>query len=416
MSELEIEDFKKFVANHKEIERMLDRSAYDLSDIVVDASLYSEKQDDINDKLGSLKKVTVSSKLSGGKDLSDKLSNLVDNYNASAANLIFVLEVSEKKIMAYNNGEDVDESVMNMFNQVMKGAADTNVFWIVNELTSRNEALASLGFLMAYGTDSNYEDANFVVGDTTKAVAEGLWPVLLEESKKRPFKHAAVGAGAVMILTGAQDVALDEGEMAVLDYARTGFDVVGAGANYANWVLVSSAVGGVPGILLASASTMAVAPMIDQFRDKAVGDNIIHTFTYDEDGKEYEVPKNGNGKDGTHDVLFERYAEANNDSHTLNKQTYTDYNYKSLLYRDWEELLPGGRCVYGDAAADQFNSYLQKIKESDDPSIVQECEKQLESRSVENMINDTNMLYNVLKQEDFNLQEYYDYYHGGMEK
>ena len=312
MEEIDIKDLDAFIKNNEEIENMLEKSAEEAADVVSNISYISEQTSNINSELHSLKHVSVPD-INDGSNLKNKLDNMVDNYNNSMVSLIVALKLAEAKINDYNSGAETSTEAESLFNQIMQGTTDSNVYWIANEVL-KDSKFGAAAFVLAYGTDAQYENGDFLVGDGVSKLAETIIEDISEkeliQSGKIFSSTAGIGSAAVAVYTIAKDIYTDEGEYTPQDIARTGLDSATSAANYGSWVAISSAVGGVPGVIAASAASFVLVPVGDAIKDTAVGDNIIDTF--ERNGQVYEVPRNGTGAERSYDVLFERYSNEMN--------------------------------------------------------------------------------------------------------
>ena len=325
-----IEDWKKFLSNNDEVEDSLNRCCSNVADMIANINSINAKTTSINSALSTLKTVSVPSIDDGSKLLS--LINDFSNYfKQKSIKIVSGINYAELAIDAYNNETEVDEEAKDLFQKILQETADSNIYWIVNE-SLKTTAFSGIGFLMAYGTDAYNEGGNYVVGDGATKLFELGNKKIFNISDPKIWVNTAVGASVVALFTGLQYYYNDKGIMTDKDKLRLGLEAGSAALSYAEWTLIAGTVGGIPGVVAAAALAFPTTYVLGKAKDYIVGDNIIDEF----DG--YEVPRNGNGKNGTWDALLDMYSGKQREYY-VGQDAYSEKDYKDKLYNDWDDLV-----------------------------------------------------------------------------
>ena len=416
MAEISIKSWRRFISNNKEISATIERGATDLADMTTNVETMSKLPESINESLGNLKKVKVSSKLYTGSSLKTSLVALVNEYKESSCKVIGVLTYAEENIEKYNFQRDAGIFLEN----IMQGASDTGVYWITLALT-KNTPFGALSYLLTYGADARYEGGDFVVGDgTSELTKKVLESSLFEEFESGVWVNAATGTAAVFIYNGLKNYLTDKGEFTTEDKKRLLADSLGHGANYLTWVALSefittSAVsggmaGGPAGAVGAGVASLVVYGTnmaYHQIKDDWTGDVLVDTFK--RNGITYEIPRNGSGKNRTYDVLFEKY-EKNLKNYEINGKEYSESNYKKTLYNKWEDVYDAN--AYTSKEKSDFNSILKEYREAKTLKEANNIKTQIKGRySSVYKGGGSPTIYDCLEARDFDLDEYYKYYH-----
>lgn len=237
-----------------------------------------------------------------------------------------------KRIMNSGGNQNLQNDLFKMMqsNDIISFMADNNVFWIVESLLNETgvAALSFIGSLMAYGTDATNEGGKFVVDGVVKKVfsQEMIW-----------------GAAAAAMLAAIQAVYFDEGKFTARDGARMGLDMLEGFILVGEWSVITNAVAagisaaelgaiaGPIGVVVASAAGVLTSLFLDTVFTPLTGDNVIHTAIA-EDGTEIPIYANGNGKNGTYDVLLERASKLDQETFNYNDREYSYTNYKTMIY------------------------------------------------------------------------------------
>lgn len=416
-NELTIESMPGFVDDQEEVYKLLDRGANDILEMKDIDNSIQQKLEDMMSNLSKLKHCSIGKfDNSIGNDYSKKVEELKKVYSEKAAKIVATSQITIELIEAYNEGKDVSIDV----NEILKSLSDLGVFWVAKAVTEGRPGLYGLASLMAYKTDEMYDDSLFIVGDGTVEIVELLKS---DPAMAGVFKGTSdIGIGTIAvaiysIVTNYQRLH-DEGEFTRKDGMRLVGEVSSDAVAYYSWSKVADivakeiggAAGGPVGALVATGVSFVTTSTIGAVKDYATGDIVIHTI--DRAGRTYEVPRNGSGESGTYDVQLGNYTKLN-PNRTIDGKRYSETNYKNILYDNWEDVYKNARTTYGDNTVKKFNKSLEKLKNIDNP---QEAEAYMET--IENNFShapqsmyDTVGLYDQLEATDFDLHEYYNYYH-----
>ncbi|MBR2827868.1 MAG: hypothetical protein IKE70_01375 [Bacilli bacterium] len=397
---IHIEDWKKFLSNNDEVEDSLNRCCSNVADMIANINSINAKTSSINSALSTLKTVSVPNIDDGLKLLS--LINEFNNYfKQKSIKIISGINYAELAIDAYNNETEVDEGAKDLFQKILQETADSNIYWIVNE-SLKTTAFSGIGFIMAYGTDAYNEGGNYVVGDGATKLFELGNKKYFNFSDPKIWVNTAVGASVVALYTGWQYYQNDKGIMTDEDKLRLGIEAGNAALSYAEWTFIAGTIGGIPGVVAAAALSFPTTYILGRAKDYIVGDNIIDEF----DG--YEVPKNGNGKDGTWDALLDMY-KGNQKDYYVGQDAYSEKDYKTKLYNDWEDLVfkDSGQHLskifdsYGNN--NELNELLDKVTSIKDPD---EASLYFNNYIINEASYDTKEIYTFLcNYYDFDIEE-----------
>ncbi len=475
---LELNNLDATLINHEEVQKCVIRLCDNMADIIANTatisqtipsikesvkkgiSEFSSKFSELNSSdldLGEYGNYSVSipSSISGENiklddlEMSDELLSSMKNFSNDVLECsVYVLsgiQQFREKILPYVYANPIDEfgrarlteaDLENGFLDYFGLSSESLIAYaggILQEALSNTKA-SGLGLLIGYGTDA-LDGADGIVGNGAAYLAKKGYELIKPGLPPIEWVNTLVGTGAVIAWTAYKDWAEDKGEWTGLDTTRTIVDCAKAGTIF--WV--SSAVGGaIGGPLGAAAAVMVAVPldyMFNAARDIIVGDNIIDTIYYsvvtdkngniidyiihDEpnpDSYVYEVPRNGNGKDGTFDVIRESYRDTYNETIYSSKYGVISIgDYKDMMYADWTDpvLAYGNRYDGIDEDAEAaFNSLLEEFT-SQEITSKEEADEWFEQRlsfGNEYYGSDAWVAYEELMQQSlFDVWEYYKY-------
>ena len=409
---IDIDSWKKFVANNESIEKSLDVCCSNIADMIANVTTVNATVSEVNAALGKLKTVPPPS-VPSAEELQSEI-NEIDNYMKEKAILIVAgCSYAEAAIEAYSKGTDVDQETKDLFAKIMSGVFDTGLYWIISSVLE-NRGFKAASFILGYGTDAAHDGGDFVVGDA----AAKLFKIHAAKIDIKPgdliWKNAAVGAAVVWFFTLAKDRITDKGEWTDDDIKRAGLDALFSGLSYAEWSIIVGLLSP-PGAVAVSAVAVAAifaiptAAIFKTIKDRATHDNIIHTF--ERDGNPYEIPDNGSGKDGTFDVWIDIFGSNGKEYHIGNRLC-SEHEYKDKMYGDLENFIyeDTGK-KFGEMNEFGYGKIFQKALD-----IMSECDTYEEGIDAfyayysENSYGD-NMDLILVNEYGFNFEEYYNYNH-----
>lgn len=410
---IDIENWQRFLDNNEEIESALNTCCSNIADMIANCTSVDSMVPGVNAALGSLKKVSAPT-LNAATDLVNKINEMNDYMKQKAIIILAGISYAELAVEAFNKGETVDSEAVALFKQIIQGVADSNIYWMLYE-GLKSTRFGGLAFCLVYGTDLVQEGGNFVVGDSALALFQKGMSKFYKIDKLPVWVNATVGAAVVAGFTAAVDYFSDKGEMTQLDWERLGLDSLFAGLSYGEWVLLASSLGGgLPGVIVAGLVAIPTSMLFDAITDAIIGDNIIHTF--ERNGKTYEVPANGNGEDGTFDVIIDKYCSGMGEYY-IGGKLCSEREYKERMYYDLEQFLfddTGEK--YGEISSTFFaGEVLQKAL--DELAKADSFEAGMDAFYAyldSDMLGvDADIMSNVLvAQYGFRFEEYYTYNHG----
>ena len=441
-SEIYAKSLASLAKNNDEIIDLLEKSATELNDILTNSQYISNQISPVLNQLDSLKKNKVT-KIDD--DYTNELANtnaLVDIYQSKVTKIIAGLAFATASITDFVMS---DEEKTNFLNSLLQGTTDYNMFWLAQGFVNsfeRFSAFKGLAFLLAYGTDQKYEDGDYVVGDSTRKIAEELG-IKNDPKAVMPWINTATGTILVAVYEGLKYAVEDKGNWSDEDWIRLTKEIISGATSYATWqalcdggaLMILGAAGlsvaATPEIVvvgIAAVGSMAVSKAVDTLGDYITGDNIIDNFTAyqrkngtyyyadkpenpNDQKIEIAVPRNGSGKDGTYDVYIDNYKT--NRHYEVKGEPCTEEYYKKKLYKDWEDVCEDVKKNTSQQDRDAFNQYLDKIKNA---KTKEEREKIVESFDnlenaaeidPDNSFTDAKIeVYKKLKLKGFDLNEY----------
>lgn len=296
----------------------------------------NEQLHDIADNLTKLKKVKVNQdrKITVGSVNTGRNSTyLFKNMPNTLTENIIGFEYAELLFKKYDGGYNLtadEEAELDAFSSFFQNFNDYNGFWVTESIAeiiaSKFPALGAMVLVtksMAYATDVG-EGGDFIVGDGCKYLAQKLYEKagskLTELIPSETFNAAlgnfikyGSGTAAVAIfevlLGNAIRKATDSGDWTYLDQERSNLDATGAIINYAMWngttdILVACGASTGPAGIAAAGISLYYSMVFDCLKDCITGDEIVE---YCKIGNNFcPIPANGNGKNGTYDVILEQ--------------------------------------------------------------------------------------------------------------
>lgn len=475
-NEITINDLKEFYTDNDMIMETLEKSATEVTEVLTNSMLIKASIEQMIDIETSLINVRY---WNGPVDIFTEASNLnkqaddlATSYAQDAQKIAAWLVFAERRI----NGYISDEEANDVFNQFMQGLADNNAFWIV-QAALQGTAFQSLSNILAYGTDISHEGGTFAIGDATQKFLEHLG---FEKNPETQFSlhNTTIGTIIVFGFTVGHEYFTDKGVHTEKDIQRIILDAGEAGANYAAWTSVVALAGGtatVPVVLLAAGTTMVLSKVMDGVVGTITGDKIVdeydsfilekdgtnvdgtpkYKYKYEyrrEDGTTYfaekpenandekvtiAIPKNGTGKDGTYDVLIEKYENNSNlktnsmnqidnngkltseekiikPQYSLNGEKCTEQYYKKKLYDNWEEVCQDVKEKYNEQDLESFNKFLNDVKnassQEEREKMIKDFKRLTDSAELypENLDSRVS-IYRQLINKGFDLNEYVTY-------
>ncbi len=430
MDYINIDDVARYFSDNEEIIVKVDRGSCDVNDIL--SNIYSTNSiiPEINASLSGLQKVSEKPLLEDTGEnsfsgLGDAIDNLFNYYKKEATTLLAAIKYYETKLEEYDGG------TIPSFNQFVDNATDEELNDLMSKVASIDKE--GINFLSAFKTKNDvlYDPEDPMLNNMIETSPLGLTSLGLHKLMKSIYGLSAIETsskaiqniawtnmtvGSAVILglaTYGYDYLTDEGEFTDLDELRRKLRAGSAAAKSAIWGIVYKTAASGP---IAFAASVAAGFLFDKISDLIVGDNIIDKFT-DEEGNVYEIPSNGNGKEGTYDVMLERME---NKRFTINGEDYSETNYKKILYDDFAEMermsgnsdYTGINAMYTnpDMMIEEFKKVLSIVETAQNP----EDAKQLFYSTIHDSSyswghNMEEILLYLQDEYDFKIEEYYTY-------
>lgn len=393
----------------------LNQCITDYVEYIASCATISELVIEANDNISGVTHVSCS-KVDEDSSILNNVHEIADKIEAKTQELVvYLASVKEyKHIMDTGGDQSALDKVLAMMrsNNIISFMADNNGFWIVESLlkVSGVAGLSFIGSLMSYGTDATNEGGSFVVDGVVQNVFN---------------KSMIWGAGAAAVFIAFKDIYFDEGNFTARDGARMGLDTLEGFALVGEWSLITNAVatgatfgelgclGGPVGVVVASVAGVVTSLLLDTVFSSLVGDNVVYTAIA-EDGTEIPIYANGNGKNGTYDVLIERVNKYSKETFNYNDREYSYTNYKTMIYDNPEiavDVCNQDRNFFS-ASADEssINSLYEKIASC---SSAEEAQRLFDSYAYDSgdpLLTNTCRALNV---KGFDPTEYYIYANTG---
>ncbi len=415
-----IDDWESFLQSHEEVENVLNACAEHIANMVANINTVKSMAEGVNNSLSGLIHTSSIPRIDSGLRLEIITNKFVDYFTSRSFKIITCMTYMENVLKAYNEGREIDPEEKSTFEKIINGAMDAGFFWILSEALANCPNLKALSFLGAYTRDACHDGANFVFGDLAKNGSEQVMKWFNTDihplEKANPWGWINTTIGSVVVVGWAyfREKMNDKGEITELDKKRWGWTAAFAGLSYAEWVTISGAIGnaiagplgGAVGAAVASLVAIPTSILFNKIVDRIVGDDIIDTFDFN--GVPIEVPRNGNGKNGTFDVITENYndlAERSNmyydiDQYLINKlgddlDDYYRWGFDKSTIERFKEIIT--KAVEFDNYDDAYWYYMQEMGYLD--------------YDVPPDLDDLEYLLNL--GYGFNLEEYYNLMHGG---
>ena len=413
-NEIRIEDFNEFIKDKEEVRTLLDRGANDINELSVNVKYIDDNLKTVKERLNSLKNVKVdTSAISSLNNLNSTIENLNNDYTEKMGRIVFGQEMAVILIETYNTGKYSSEKIFSEYSNVMQTVSDTTVFWITN------------GIIKSQQYDGLFkmwnDKATNMVKDSNIPTEKIMQTMLQDTGMKRLTKtllETFPGSLVVGLYEAGKGYVLDQGDVLPKDSQRIVITSITTAANYFAYNYISEniaasiggSVGGPVGVAVAIGATFAIRKVSNYTKDQITGDIIVDSFK-SADGKEYSIPRNGSGKNGTYDVILENYQKVKKKK-KIDGVEYSESNYKKILYNDFENVAKGSRSLYGDEV-DLFKKDLETLKSIDNVTEAKEYISNMQNKySTESRrTNEMQDLYPTLQKFDFDLEEYYKYYH-----
>ena len=409
---IDIDDWRSFVDNNEEIEEALNVCCSNVADMIANATAVASSILAVNSAFLELESVSVET-IPEADDLVTKVNEINDYIKDKALIIVAGINYAELAVKAFNSGIAIDDETSQLLSKILQRVADSNVYWLVSKLLSKTP-FKGIGFCLAYGTDAIQEGGTFVVGDAAVELFQAGMQNFFKIDTPPLWANAAVGSVVVALFTAGCDYFGDKGEMTQLDWERLGLDAAFAGLSYAEWVAIAGSIGGPAGVVVAGLVAIPTSMLFNAIKDAVTGDNIIHTFEID--GVTYEVPANGNGEDGTFDVLVERYGSVNKDYY-MGDRLCSASEYKETLYKDLPDFIyknTGERVGdFGEYySADTLMAALDELAKADTFEEGMDAYYAYLADQIDGV--DADIIgTNLMVEFGFNFEEYYNYNHGG---
>lgn len=424
-----IDDFEAFVNDTEEVSNVLERGANDVGELSGNTDYLNTGVETINSSLGNLNKVKVSPIVTSSLDsLYKGVDELVYSYRTQVGKIVYGQQLAVDLIGVYKSGDGTTaDEIYKIYGDVMKGLTDTGVFWLASAALKNQTYLSGLSKLFTYETDGLYSGGDFIVGDGVNSTLEFLAgdpgiEGLVGFMAKKGLGTVAVAAYEVGKGRLTYDDDTDDGR----NNFRMGFDTFKGATNYLVWCGVSEAVsnsvgaalgspggplGSVAGAAVATGVTMLTSQVFDFVKGQVTGDIIIDTFT-GKDGEEHSVPRNGTGEKGSYAVLVDNYSNVIPNRY-VNGVEYSESNYKRELYTNLDNVTGNVRKLYTDTEYNNFKQDLEVLKGMDSQeeanAYIANMKKTYSVAPAR--VNEMMDLYPALEKLDFDLDEYYQYYH-----
>lgn len=363
-SDVKVNNMERFKSDNVELKLWVDKAIEYVTDIVKGAGSAHIELNDIDSKLNGLQVVTLNTKwkITFYDTSVDTFANrLIDTAADSLGNCYSGFKYAELLIEAYNNGGKLPpelEKEKDAYKDYLVGRIVNTSPWLLTstfEIFAEKIPLFASFYLLSkaftYAKDGAVDGGDFVVGDGVKKIVDTIFQqagssltnIIPAESFSRLLEASTkIGSGTCAValfeaLIGAQIRASnDEGDYTELDEERNLLRGAGAVLSFASWAVISElcvAAGmstGGAGVVAALAS-IPVGMIIDSVIDGITGDKIVDRFSVDKNGNiiegdYYSIPANGNGENGTYDVILSRFKNNYEQNRTGN---YDD------VYLDW---------------------------------------------------------------------------------
>ena len=337
IDDINIDQWSRFLSNNDAIERKLDTCCSNVDDIVANVNTIIGTIPSVNSELSKLQTVHVNS-LPALDYLLNDINSVVENLKHKAAVIVGGLHYSELAIEALNKGETPDQSAKDLFNSILDFTSDNNLYWLLYEV-SRNTKFEALGFLFAYGTDIPFDDGHFVVGDGAKHLFKLATDIWFEDYLPTAWTNLSVGTAAVVLFSAALEIVRHKGDWDTKDYELVIAKAVESGLSYAEWVYITEialAGAGVGGVVVAALLAVPTSMLWNIINDFITGENVVYTF--ERNGIEYKITSNGDGPDGTFDVITSEYRNSIRDFY-IGDRLCSETEYKERLYTDLENFI-----------------------------------------------------------------------------
>ncbi len=375
---INVEDFDYYLENDEFIKSRLNLACNDFSDLLSNVSTLEYNTSIIGDKLSGYGIENLQNLVDTATELKEYTDIAVTYLGEQALKIFGALPKFEAEIIRLNRDGSYD---MGMFDPNID-LEEQSAEWIaegLKELKDKNAIFGGIGFIINYAFNGSH---NKSLEDYLCSGYDGVSNYMLSKIQSwlestglkdvsQFWVNASIGSVAVAIGVTLRDLLSDEGDWTNLDTERLLFDIASAVGNTMTATAVTAgfssilgetlgAAAGPIGVVVGAIAGYFVGYGIDCLAAEITGDVAIDKFVVieNQDGTEevkawseelvdelnnnqikygvYEVPRNGNGENGTFDVLLERAEkehDKSNDVYTLPDGSVWSYrNYKEALY------------------------------------------------------------------------------------
>lgn len=378
ISQIQINDWKKFLNNNKEIEIYVEKCSEYIANMYTNCKNMVDMGCNSEEALSGLKSVTCTNKSlltsENVKNADTSCKRITEQMSEKGLKILSGLSYAEMVIDAYNNGQEVDSETKKMFSDIFKGHI-TDSLWILKQFAYDKFPGTSFLFgvtFSTYAADGTLAGGDCLVGDQVAEALFKKWEkgltklvpsIAKETSIARVWFNVSVGTCAVAlfeITKGLLALKADEGKLTGKDWERLFLNAGAETLTYATWVLLAGVVGGVPGVVVANVAAFITGGILTGAVDQITGDAIIYEYQVtDKNGEKHtiKVPRNGSGKDGTYDVITQRMTK-------MAESSKGGENYDGI-YQDWYSYgnyFNGEKMNLTEREINVFNTALDKVK------------------------------------------------------
>lgn len=301
-------DWERFLSNNEEIRLWFDRIATDLADSYANINVLPEMASVVNGEFSKLHHVAV--KLpTDCTDISSTMQTLYISFTELLTNALVYLKYTEEYIYKYSKeGSNSYLTFSEFMDKVESGELRDEFERMYKEMFEGASSYDGTIFALniAYQNASNGSNIGCILSPIGKALkAFGQSTSITNVEIPLGWSNLTTSAGFAILLTGALSYFGDRGEWTDKDWERLGWKAAGNAITSVGWTVLAGSIGGPAGVAIATIVAIPVKYLTSYLVDKITGDEIIYSYKYN--GKTYEVPGNGSGKNGTCDVILEAY-------------------------------------------------------------------------------------------------------------
>lgn len=324
-------EWEEYLSDNEEIRKWLDRMAVDLADVSANISSLPNLTTLINDELSTLQCYPCTL-ISDKTEFANNMQNTYFEFTELLTNALVYLKYCEVYIDKINKGESTEMlSFQDFMNKLESGEASDEFMTMYEDIVNSMQKYEGVSFAMqvANYSSTNYKNVGCILSPIGKAL-KAYGTSIVKADSVLQWSNVTTSAAFAIGVSVAASLITEHGEWTDLDWERLGLNTSFSALTSAGWSVLAGSIGGPAGIAIATVVAIPVKLGLNALTDEITGDKIVDKFR--EGGHTYEIPKNGSGKNGTYDVILEKYDDLiDNKTVSINGVEMSEHNFYNIV-------------------------------------------------------------------------------------